>query len=333
MRILVTGGAGFIGSNFIRYWLKEHPQDEIVNFDKLTYSGNLENLKEFAGRPNYQFVRGDIADAALVDQVMPGIEVVVNFAAESHVDRSILGPSEFIKTNVIGTQVLLDAAIRGQIRRFHHISTDEVFGDAPLGSPMKFNESSPLRPSSPYAASKAASDLLVGAYARTYNLPMTISNCSNNYGPYQFPEKFLALMITNALEDKPLPIYGQGLNLRDWLYVLDHCKAIDMILQKGRVGSTYCLGADEEHRNRDVAKKILQIMGKPESLMTFVKDRPGHDLRYPIESKKIRQELGWKPEAGFEEGLQRTIDWYKNNEQWWRPLKEKNQSYYKKQYG
>lgn len=332
MKLLVTGGAGFIGSNFIRYWLKSHPQDEIVNFDKLTYAGNAENLKDAADNKNYKFVKGDIADPKAVGGAMSGIHTVVNFAAETHVDRSILEPAEFLKTNVLGTQVLLDLALKKKVKRFHHISTDEIFGDVPLDSEIKFDEKTPPKPSSPYAASKAASDLLVKAYHRTYGLPITITNCSNNYGPYQFPEKFFALMITNALENKPLPVYGKGENMRDWLYVEDHCRAIDLVLQSGKVGETYCVAGDEEWHNIDVAKQILKLLGKTEALIEFVKDRPGHDLRYPLDSTKIKNQLGFSPGVTFEEGLQKTIDWYQANESWWRPFKERNREYFAKQY-
>lgn len=335
MKLLVTGGAGFIGSNFIHYWLENRQEDEIVNFDKLTYAGNLENLKDVLEQTyhdRYSFVQGDIADAVVVAKVMRGIDVVVNFAAETHVDRSITGPAEFIQTNVVGTQVLLDEAVKAGVKRFHHISTDEVFGDVPYGSKTKFNEETPMQPSSPYSASKAASDHLVWAYFRTYGVNATITNCSNNYGPYQFPEKFMALMITNALENKALPIYGEGKNMRDWLYVEDHCAAIEAVLKSGKPGETYCVGGDAERQNLEVAKKVLAILGKPESLIEFVKDRPGHDRRYPIDSTKIKTQLGWQPGVSFDEGLKRTIDWYEQNEWWWRPLKDKNSDYYQKQY-
>lgn len=337
MKLLVTGGAGFIGSNFIRYWLSAHPPkaDEIVNFDKLTYAGNLENLKDIADKSaRYRFIQGDIADPAAVDAAMAGVEVVVNFAAESHVDRSILEPAEFIKTNVVGTEVLLDAALRHKVKRFHHISTDEVFGQIALDSKEKFNETSPFRPRSPYAASKAASDHLVMAYHTTYGLPVTITNCSNNYGPYQFPEKFIALAITNLLEGKKIPVYTPGNQIRDWLYVLDHARAIDLVLQKGKMGETYCVGGmTAEISNLEAAKMIVTMMDKDEEMIEFVKDRPGHDVKYAIAWGKIGKELGWNPKVEFAQGLKETIEWYKNNEQWWKALKEKSRDYYEKQYG
>lgn len=328
MKLLITGGAGFIGSNFIHYWFGHHPDDEIVNLDKLTYAGNLENLKEIASRPNYSFVKGDIGDGELVDQLMAKIEVVVHFAAETHVDRSIAGPQVFIQTNVIGTQVLLDAAVNHQITRFHHVSTDEIFGDLPYDSTEKFNEATNCRPSSPYAASKAAADHLVRAYGRTYGLPITITNGSNNFGPYQFPEKFIPRLITQALDHKPLPIYGQGLNVRDWLYTKDYCRAIDLVLTKGKVGETYCVGGQAERTNLEVAEAILKILDKPESLITFVKDRPGHDRRYAMDITKIKSELGWEPAQTFETWLEETVMWYKDHEWWWRPLKKKAESIY-----
>lgn len=331
-RLLVTGGAGFIGSNFIRYWLKAHPGDEILNFDKLTYAANLKNLRDIENLPNYRFMQGDIADPKAVEKAMAGVEIVVNFAAESHVDRSILGPADFIATNVVGTHVLLEAARKHGVKKFHHISTDEVFGDAPLDSKIKFSEESPLRPSSPYAASKAGSDHLVRAYHRTYGLPTTTTNATNNYGPYQFPEKFLALMITSALMNEPLPIYGDGRNMRDWLFVEDHCRAIDLVLQKGRSGETYCVAGGEEKANLEVAREILRILGRPESLIKLVPDRPGHDLRYPVSGSKIKRELDFAPAVRFAAGLRETIKWYKENEEWWKKLKERNREYFEKQY-
>lgn len=334
MKLFVTGGAGFIGSNFIRYWLKSHPQDEIVNYDKLTYAGNLENLREVEKLPNYMFARGDIADAARVAETLGSADIIVNFAAESHVDRSITGPAEFIKTNVLGTQVLLDAALRSQVKRFHHISTDEVFGQISLDSKEKFSETSRFDPRSPYSASKAASDHLVMAYHTTYGLPMTITNCSNNYGPYHFPEKFIPLAITNLLEGKKIPLYMPGNQIRDWLFVEDHCRAIDLVLQNGKVGETYCVGGmDEGISNLEVAKKITAVLGKPQDEIELVKDRPGHDVKYAIDWNKIKNKLGWEPTEDFEQGLRKTIDWYKENEWWWKPLKEKNREYYQKQYG
>lgn len=336
MKFLITGGAGFIGSNFIRYWLINHPGDQIVNFDKLTYAGNLESLKDLGGQEyndRYIFVHGDICDAQAVKNAMEGVDVVVHFAAESHVDRSITGPAEFIRTNVVGTQVLLDAAVRSKARRFHHISTDEIFGTLQLGSPDKFNEQSPVRPRSPYAASKAASDHLVNAYAETYGLSVTITNCSNNFGPFQFPEKFISLAITNLLEGKKIPLYTPGNQMRDWLYVEDHCRAIELVLRKGKAGETYCVGGmTEEISNLDVAKKICKLLGKPESEIELVRDRPGHDVKYAIDWTKIKNDLGFRPQHGFEEWLGKTVDWYRENEWWWKSLKEKNKEYFEKQY-
>jgi dTDP-glucose 4,6-dehydratase len=334
MKLLVTGGAGFIGSNFILYWLKKYPQDLIINLDKLTYAGNLENLKAVEKNSNYQFVKGDITDKKLVDSLMKKVDTVVHFAAESHVDRSILDPGPFIKTNIEGTYVLLEAALANKIKRFHHISTDEVFGSLPLNSKKKFNEKTPYAPRSPYSASKAASDHLVRAYHITYNLPITISNCSNNFGPYQFPEKLIPLAITNLLEGKKVPIYGDGLYVRDWLYVEDHCRALDLILHKGKIGETYFIGGlTEDISNLEVIKKIIKMMGKDESMIEFVKDRPGHDRRYAIDWSKIKKELGWKPKYNFDTALKMTIDWYIKNQDWWKKIKTKEYlSYYKLQY-
>lgn len=335
MKILVTGGAGFIGSNFILYWIKNHPEDSIVNFDKLTYAGNLENLKSIEKNQNYKFVHGDICDTESVKKILEGIEVVVHFAAETHVDRSIAEPSDFVKTNVLGTQVLLDAALKSDIKRFHHISTDEVFGSLNLEDKSKFSERTNYDPRSPYSASKAGSDHLVNAYFHTYNLPITISNCSNNYGPYQFPEKLIPLAITNLLEDKKVPVYGDGLYVRDWLYVEDHCRAIDLILQNGKVGETYCVGGlTQDINNLEIIKKILKIMDKDENSVEFVKDRPGHDRRYAVDWSKIRIELGWQPLHNFDDWLEETINWYKANENWWRDVKNgEYKEYYIKQYG
>ena len=334
MRLLITGGAGFIGSNFIQYWLKNHPEDEIINFDKLTYAGNLENLVDIEKQPNYQFIQADICDPQAVNQAMAGIDIVVHFAAESHVDRSILNPAAFMMTNVIGAQILLDAALKHKIKRFHHISTDEVFGELFLDSQEKFSETTAYDPRSPYAASKAGSDHLVRAYFHTYQLPMTISSCSNNFGPYQFPEKFIALGITNLMEGKKIPVYGDGLYVRDWLYVDDHCRAIDLILQKGKTGETYCLGGlTEDINNFQVAQKICQIMGKDsQTSIEQIKDRPGHDRRYAIDWSKIKNELGWQPENDFEAYLKQTVDWYQKNKPWWQPLKEKQKKYFQEQY-
>lgn len=333
MKILVTGGAGFIGSNFIHYWLEEHPRDRIVNFDALTYAGNLENLKDLSSNPNYQFVQGDICSHKDVSSTLAGIEVIVHFAAETHVDRSIIGPEIFTQTNVLGTQVLLQEALKQNIR-FHHVSTDEVFGSLELDDDQKFNERTLYDPSSPYSASKAASDHLVRAYYKTYDLPITISNTSNNFGPYMFPEKFIPLSITNILEGKKIPIYGDGKQIRDWLYVRDHCSAIDLILSKGEIGQTYLIGGNtQDLTNLDVARKILDLMGKDETSIEFIKDRPGHDQRYAIDWSKAARELGYQPEFDFEKNLKMTIDWYKNNESWWRRVKSGEYQYYQTQYG
>jgi dTDP-glucose 4,6-dehydratase len=309
MKILVTGGAGFIGSNFIHYWLKSHKNDKIINFDKLTYAGNLKNLKDIEKDRRYRFVKGDIADRKAVAKVMKGVDKVVHFAAESHVDRSITGPSVFIKTNVLGTHILLEEALKNKIKRFHHISTDEVYGALPLKSKKKFNEETQYRPNSPYSASKAASDMLVRAYHKTFGLPVTISNTSNNYGPYQYPEKFLPVVILSAFNNKTIPVYGDGLYVRDWIHVEDHCRGIDLILKKGKVGETYCIGGDSELPNIKVVKQILKTLNKPEGLITYVKDRPGHDRRYAIDGRKIKR-LGFKLKWNFEKGLENTIDWY-----------------------
>jgi len=334
MTLLVTGGAGFIGSNFIIYWLKNHPEDKIINLDKLTYAGNLENLSSVADNPNYTFVKGDICDPRIVNKVIKGVDVVIHFAAESHVDRSILEPAIFIKTNVCGTQVLLDAALGAKVKRFHHVSTDEIFGALELDSPQKFTERTSYNPRSPYAASKAAADHLVRAYYYTYSLPITISNCSNNFGPYQFPEKIIPLAITNILEGKKIPIYGDGLYVRDWIYVEDHCRAIELILEKGKIGETYLVSADNEIANIDLVKKILAILGEDETLIQFVKDRPGHDRRYAIDATKIKTELGFEPKYNFEEALKLTVEWYKNNKLWWQRVKTGEYlKYYKEQYG
>lgn len=335
MKILVTGGAGFIGSNFILYWIKNYPDDQIVNLDSLTYAGNLENLKEVEGNPNYRFIKGDICNLDIVEKAMQGIDVVVHFAAESHVDRSIKKPSDFVMTNVIGTQVLLDSALQNNVKHFHHISTDEVYGSLELDNQSKFNERTNYNPRSPYSASKAGSDHLVRAYHATYGLPITITNCSNNFGPYQFPEKFIPLAITNVLEGKKVPVYGDGLYVRDWLYVIDHCRAIDLVLKKGKVGETYLVGGmTRDISNLEVIKKILKIMGKDESFIEHVKDRLGHDRRYAVDWSKIQNELGWKPLHNFDEWLEKTVQWYKENEKWWRDVKTgAYKKYYKEQYG
>ncbi|MEN9407718.1 MAG: hypothetical protein RLZZ455_934 [Candidatus Parcubacteria bacterium] len=334
MKIFVTGGAGFIGSNFILYWVKTHPSDQIINFDKLTYAGNLENLSAIEGHPGYAFVQGDICDPKIVRDAMSGVDVVVHFAAESHVDRSIMEPAAFVETNVMGTQVLLDAALKNKVARFHHVSTDEVFGALPLDSTQKFSEDTAYNPRSPYAASKAGSDHLVRAYATTYGLPISITNCSNNFGPFQFPEKFIPLAITNLLEGKKVPVYGDGKYVRDWLYVEDHCRAIDVVLEKGKIGETYCVGGvAEDINNLNVVKKILSLLGKDESMIEYVADRPGHDRRYAVDFSKITKELLWKPEHNFDEWLVRTVEWYKNNQAWWKNVKSgEYQEYYKKQY-
>jgi len=331
--VLVTGGAGFIGSNFIRYLLKARPEARVVNFDKLTYAGNLENLIDVAGNPRYQFVKGDICDIAAVGETFRkfSVDTVVHFAAESHVDRSIMGAAVFIETNVVGTQVLLDIAKTTGVQRFVHISTDEVYGS--LGHSGKFTETTPLHPNSPYSASKAGSDLLALAYHHTFGLPVIVTRCSNNYGPYQFPEKLIPLMIANALDNKPLPVYGAGLNVRDWLFVEDHCSAIEAVLQKGRVGEVYNIGGNNEWKNIDIVRLLLGKLKKPESLIAYVTDRPGHDLRYAIDAGKVKAELGWSPGVTFEEGLSRTIDWYLANESWWRRIiSGAYQEYYKEMY-
>ena len=335
MKLLVTGGAGFIGSNFILYWMENYPQDQIVNLDNLTYAGNLENLKKIEKNPNYKFMHGNICDLNIVDQAMNGIDTVVHFAAESHVDRSILKPSDFVMTNIVGTQVLLDVALKHNVKRFHHISTDEVYGSLNLDNKSKFNERTNYNPRSPYSASKAGSDHLVRAYYETYGLPITITNCSNNFGPYQFPEKFISLAITNILENKKVPVYGDGLYVRDWLYVVDHCRAIDSVLNKGKVGETYLVGGNtQDISNLEVIKKILKIMKKDEDFIGYVKDRPGHDRRYAVDWSKIQNELGWKPLHNFDEWLEKTIAWYKENENWWKDVKTgEYQKYYKEQYG
>jgi len=334
-RLLVTGGAGFIGSNFIHYWLKNHPEDSIINLDSLTYAGNLENLAVLKDNPHYRFIKGSITDPKIIEQAIQGVHWVVHFAAETHVDRSILGPAVFIETNVLGTQVLLDAAVKAKIKRFHHISTDEVFGALKLGDNKKFNEQTPYNPRSPYSASKAASEHLVRAYAETFGLPITISNCSNNYGPYQFPEKLIPLAITNLLEGKKVPVYGDGLYVRDWLYVEDHCRAIDVILQKGTVGETYCVGGmDKDVSNLEIIKTLLSVLKKDMSAIEYVKDRPGHDRRYAVDFSKIVRELGWKPAFDFEHGIKATIDWYIKNKAWWAHIKSgEYKKYYAKQYG
>ena len=336
MNIIVTGGAGFIGSNFIYYMLKKHPSDRIICVDKLTYAGNLETLEAAMEKKNFKFIRADIADRQAVyrifEQEKP--DIVVNFAAESHVDRSIENPEIFLQTNVIGTSVLLDACRKYGIDRYHQVSTDEVYGDLPLDRPdLFFTEETNLKTSSPYSASKAGADLLVMAYHRTYKIPTTISRCSNNYGPYHFPEKLIPLMIINALSDKKLPVYGDGKNVRDWLYVEDHCRAIDLILQKGRVGEVYNIGGHNERANIDVVKTILKELGKPEDLIEHVTDRKGHDRRYAIDPTKIHTELGWEPETKFEDGIKKTVKWYLEHRDWWMDIISGDyQTYYERMY-
>ncbi|MBE6908325.1 MAG: dTDP-glucose 4,6-dehydratase [Ruminococcaceae bacterium] len=323
MKIIVTGGAGFIGANYIFYHLSEHPEDVVICLDKLTYAGNLHTLAPVMERDNFRFVKADICDREAVTGLFEAErpDIVLNFAAESHVDRSIDDPSVFLQTNIIGTAVLMDACRRFGNVRFHQVSTDEVYGDLPLDKPeMMFTEHSPIHCSSPYSSSKASADLLVQAYHRTYGLPVTISRCSNNYGPYQFPEKLIPLMIANALNDKPLPVYGAGLNVRDWLYVEDHCRAIDLIARQGRIGEIYNIGGHNEMRNIDIVKQIVSELGKSEELITFVTDRKGHDLRYAIDPTKISQELGWLPKTMFKDGIQKTIRWYLEHRSWWEDI-------------
>ncbi len=319
MKILVTGGAGFIGSNFIRYWLENHPDDMILNLDKLTYAGHPESLKDLADNHHYMFMQGDICDPEVVEKAMDGIDTIVHFAAESHVDRSVLDPMVFVRTNVLGTGILLNAAKDHKIKRFHHISTDEVFGHLGLEDPS-FNEDSNYRPRTPYSSSKAGSDLLVRAYHETYGLAVTITNCANNFGPYCDPEKLIPRFITNLLEDKKVPLMGDGGNIRPWLYVKDHCRAIETVLEKGVIGETYCVKGTEKS-NLEVTKIILELLGKDESMIEFVEHRLGHDLRYALDSAKL-EKLGWQPEFSFEEWLAKTVEWYKENEWWWKPLKE-----------
>jgi dTDP-glucose 4,6-dehydratase len=332
MKILITGGAGFIGANYIRYILKKYPNYKVVNYDKLTYAGNLDNLRDVELNSNYRFVKGDIVDSKRVDEVIKafGITHIINFAAESHVDRSILGPQVFIDTNIVGTQVLLDAALKHGIKHFHHVSTDEVFGSLPLDSEEKFNEDTRYNPRSPYSASKAASDHLVRAYSETYGLSVSITNTSNNFGPYQNPEKFLPRAITNLIDGKKIPMYGDGKYVRDWLFVEDHCSAIDAVLQKKKK-ETYLIGGQtSDINNLEVAQKLLEIFGKDESSIKFVKDRAGHDRRYAIDWNKAKKELDWKPKHNFDTWLIRTVKWYKDNEWWWRPLKEESEKLYEK---
>ena len=337
MKVLITGGAGFIGSNFIFYMRKKHPDWDLLCVDKLTYAGNLETLAPVMDDPRFRFSKTDITDRkaifSLFEETRP--DAVVNFAAESHVDRSIENPAVFLETNIMGTQVLMDACRQFGIQRYHQVSTDEVYGDLPRDRPdLFFTEKTPLHTSSPYSASKASADLLCNAYHRTYGLPVTISRCSNNYGPYQFPEKLIPLMIANATADKALPVYGEGLNVRDWLYVEDHCAAIDLILEKGKEGQVYNIGGHNEMRNIDIVKLILQALDKPESLITHVTDRKGHDQRYAIDPSFIHQELGWLPETKFADGIQSTIRWYLEHEDWWKNIiSGEYQNYYERMYG
>lgn len=328
MKLLITGGAGFIGANFVHYWVETYPDDTVVVLDKLTYAGSKENLAAVADR--ITFVQGDITDPKTVDEVMSSIDTVVHFAAESHNDRAIADPFVFTRTNVLGTHILLEAARRHKIARFHHISTDEVFGDIPLNEHWKFNEQSRYNPRSPYSASKAGSDHLIRAYGETYRLPFTISNCSNNFGPYQHSEKFIPRAIIRLLQGKNIPIYTPGNQVRDWLYVKDHCRAIETILQKGQLGDTYCIGGmTEEVSNLAVAKLLLKILGLPDNRIDHVTDRPGHDVKYAIDWTKLNQELGWQPEHNFEEWLRTTVDWYKANEAWWGALSEESEAFYR----
>ena len=336
MKILVTGGAGFIGANFVFYMLDKHPEYDIVCLDSLTYCGNIKTLEPVMNNPHFRFVRGDVTDRKLVFKLFEEekFDVVVNFAAESHVDRSIEDPGVFLRTNILGTQTLMDASNEYGVTRYHQVGTDEVYGDLPLDRPdLFFTEDMPLTASSPYSASKASADLLVMAYHRTYGLPVTISRCSNNYGPYQFPEKLIPLMIKNALADEKLPVYGTGENVRDWLYVEDHCKAIDMIIHEGKVGEVYNIGGHNEKSNLDVVRTILKQVGKSEDLITFVGDRKGHDLRYAIDPTKIHDELGWLPETRFDDGIRQTIDWYIDNRSWWEEIiSGEYQEYYDRMY-
>ena len=337
MTIIVTGGAGFIGGNFVHYYMKAHPEDRVVCIDKLTYAGNLSTLASVMDNPNFRFSKLDICDRdgifALFEEEHP--DVVINFAAESHVDRSIENPGIFLQTNIIGTAIMMDACRAFGNIRYHQVSTDEVYGDLPLDRPdLFFTEETPIHTSSPYSSSKAGADLLVQAYYRTYGLPITISRCSNNYGPYHFPEKLIPLMIANCLNDKPLPVYGEGKNVRDWLYVEDHCKAIDLIVHKGCIGEVYNVGGHNEMRNIDIVKLIIHELGKSEDLITYVTDRKGHDLRYAIDPTKIHNELGWLPETKFQDGIKKTIKWYLENRQWWEQIiSGEYQNYYEKMYG
>lgn len=327
MKVLVTGGAGFIATNFMYYMVNKYPEYDFVNLDALTYAGNYNNIKDLEGKPNYKFVKGDITDREFIDKLFEEekFDWVVNFAAESHVDNSIKNPGIFLTTNILGTQILMDASRKYGVKRYHQVSTDEVYGDLPLDRPdLLFTEETPIHTSSPYSSSKAGADLLVGAYYRTYGLPITISRCSNNYGPYQFPEKLIPVVISKALNDEPIPVYGKGENVRDWIHVIDHNIGVDLILHKGRVGEVYNLGGHSERTNLDVVKTILKQLGKPESLITYVTDRPGHDLRYAIDSTKAEKELGWDRTYTFEKGIEETVNWYLNNQEWIEEIKNGN---------
>jgi len=337
MRILITGGAGFIGSNFIRYILSKYPNYRVINLDKLTYAGNLENLRDVEKRKNYKFVKGDICNKRIVDNIAKDVDVIINFAAETHVDRSILGPDSFIRTDIYGTYVLLEAAKKFRLERCVQISTDEVYGSISPDARAGFNENSPLEPNSPYAASKASADLLVHSYFVTYKLPVIITRSSNNFGPYQYPEKIIPLFVTNALENKPLPLYGDGKNIRDWLCVWDNCHAIDIVLHKGKLGEIYNVAGGNELTNLELTEKILKILKKPKNLIKYVPDRPGHDRRYSLDCTKIRNELGWTPGYNFSQALEKTVEWYKSHQGriWWKKIKQKQKDYqefYKKQY-
>jgi dTDP-glucose 4,6-dehydratase len=333
--LLVTGGAGFIGANFIHYWLNQYPESKIINLDALTYAGNLSSLRAVENNPNYTFIEGNITNQQLVDKIMDDVDLVVHFAAESHVDRSILNPGIFLETNVLGTHVLLESALKNKISHFHHISTDEVFGTLPLNNPdVKFSEKTSYDPRSPYSASKASSDHLVRAYGETYGLNYSITNCSNNYGELQYPEKLIPLAITNLIEGKKIPVYGDGLQVRDWLYVQDHCQAIDKVLHSDKTQRTYVVGGlTEDIPNIEIVKMIIKLMGETEDKIEFVKDRAGHDRRYSVDWKKINQDLAWSPSVTFEEGLKKTIEWYKNNQEWWKPLKESSKNFFAENYG
>ena len=336
MKICITGAAGFIGGNFAHYWFNHYPNDQIIAVDALTYAGNLATLKPLMDQANFTFVKADITDGSTMAHLFEQyhFDVVVNFAAETHVDRSVVDPAVFLKTNILGVQVLMDLCRKYDVKRFHQVSTDEVYGDLPLDRPdLLFTESTPLHTSSPYSASKASADLLVNAYVRTYGLKATISRCSNNYGPYHFPEKLIPLMIQRALNDESLPVYGQGTNVRDWLHVYDHCSAIDLIIHNGKEGEVYNIGGHNERNNLEVVKTILKQLGKDESLIHFVKDRPGHDLRYAIDPTKMEKELGWKPVYTFDKGIKETIDWYLSNKDWWEPIVNGDyQHYYETMY-